>query len=149
MKKIYIIYIFSCLFVLLLTPFIVETVLAADPTRTTSRTRITSGTTSAGTTPTGTATSGSGSIPLPAAPTSLPTISMEVAIQKIFNIIVSVGELAFVIMLLAGGVMYITAGVNEQQAEKARKYMTNAFIGIIILFSAWGLATWVITLFKS
>lgn len=104
-------------------------------------------TTETGVDPSGTTATGSsgGSIPLPSdKPANLPTnISVSGVIQTVFNAIVSVGEVAFIIMLLVGGVMYITSG-GEESATKARKLIINAIIGIVILLSAWAIATWVL-----
>lgn len=88
-------------------------------------------------------------IPMPAStPTNLPTTNIDSVISKIFNIIVTVGEIAFIIMLLVGGVMFITSGGDEAGGTKAKKMILNAVIGIVVLLSAWAIATWVLSQFS-
>ena len=48
-----------------------------------------------------------------------------------------------VIYLVYGGVMYITAGGNPDQATKARTAIINAVIGIVIVLAAYVIVTWV------
>lgn len=92
-----------------------------------------------------------GKIPMPeATPSNVPTDAGVVTrfIGKVFNIIITIGEVAFIIMLLVGGVMYITSGASEGQAEKAKKLIINAGIGVVILLAAWGIASWILLYFK-
>lgn len=44
-----------------------------------------------------------------------------------------------VLFVIIGGFMYITAGGNEEQAEKGRKALTNAIIGIIIVIMSYAI----------
>jgi len=43
-----------------------------------------------------------------------------------------------VVVLIAAGAMYVTAGGDEEKAKKARKLITYALIGIAIVLLAWG-----------
>ncbi len=81
---------------------------------------------------------------LPDKPASLPDVELESVINKAIQIIFAVGQISFVIMLLVGGVMFITSAGNEQQAEKAKKLLLYAILGIVVLFAAWAIATFVI-----
>lgn len=49
--------------------------------------------------------------------------------------------------LLIGGVQWILAGGDKEGTEKARKKITNALIGLAIVFSAYALALLVKTVF--
>lgn len=91
-----------------------------------------------------TTSSSSNGIQLPTKPDNLPQVDITATINKIIQIIFAVGEIAFAILLLIGGVMYITSAGEEDQTNKAKKLMLNAIIGIVILFSAWGIANWII-----
>jgi hypothetical protein len=46
-----------------------------------------------------------------------------------------IGTVVFVFMLLTGGISYITAGGDKGKVEEARQRLTNALIGLLILFS--------------
>lgn len=48
-----------------------------------------------------------------------------------------------VIALVYSGIMFITAGANADQAEKARKNVTWAVIGIVIVILALVIVQWV------
>lgn len=43
----------------------------------------------------------------------------------------------FMVLLIYGGFVWMTARGNEQEAEKAKKIITNSIIGLIIVFSAY------------
>lgn len=81
---------------------------------------------------------------LPKKPDKLPNVKIETVVKTATGLIFSVGEIAFVIVLLIGGVMFITSAGNEQQAEKAKKLLLYAIIGIVILTSAWGIAEFIL-----
>ena len=66
------------------------------------------------------------------------------AISRIFNITITVSEVIFIILLLIGGIMYLTALGNDEQVGKARKLMLEAVIGIVIVLAAWALGTFII-----
>jgi len=70
------------------------------------------------------------------------------AIKLVYNLIITVAQIAFIILFLVGGVMYLTAAGNEEQAKKARELLIQAIIGIIIVFAAWGIGNWIINALK-
>lgn len=55
------------------------------------------------------------------------------------------GALA-VLFVVIGGVLYLTAGGNDEQATKAKKTITNALIGIVIIILSYVLVNVVINL---
>lgn len=55
----------------------------------------------------------------------------------IINILLAVAGLIAVIFLIVGGFRYITAGGNEEASEAAKKTITNAIIGIVIIILAF------------
>jgi amino acid transporter len=87
---------------------------------------------------------GSGGIKLPPKPPGIPDVSVSSLVSTVIRIMFAVGQVAFVIVLLSGGVMFITSSGNEQQVEKAKKAITFAIVGIIVLFSAWGIASFIV-----
>ncbi len=58
-------------------------------------------------------------------------------IKTILNIILTLSGIIAVIFIIIGGFQYMTAGGNEEQAEKGRKALTNAIIGLLIVILAF------------
>jgi heme/copper-type cytochrome/quinol oxidase subunit 2 len=54
-------------------------------------------------------------------------------ILRIINIALAIAGLVAVLFLIIGGFRYITAGGNEESGESARKIITNAIIGIVVI----------------
>lgn len=54
-------------------------------------------------------------------------------VMQIIQILLSIAGLVAVIFLIVGGFRYITAGGNEETAEAAKKTITNAIIGIVVI----------------
>lgn len=81
---------------------------------------------------------------LPEKPAKLPNVSVTGLVNRIIQIIFAVGQIAFVIVFLIGGVMFITSVGNEQQAERSKKLLLYAIIGMVVLFAAWGIAEFII-----
>ena len=58
-------------------------------------------------------------------------------IFRIIQILLVVAGIIAVIFLIIGGFRYITAGGNEESSEAARKTLTNAIIGLVIIILAF------------
>lgn len=65
-------------------------------------------------------------------------------INTIFNIVIAASGAIFVILLLVGGIQYLTAAGNEESVGNARKLLINSIVGLIIVLSAWALGTWIL-----
>lgn len=52
-------------------------------------------------------------------------------------ILLAIAGLVFFTMLLMGGFRYLTAGGDEKATQEARKSLTNAFIGLIIIVASF------------
>jgi len=65
--------------------------------------------------------------------------------KNITNILAGIAQIMLVIMLMYGGVSYITSAGNEEQANKAKGVLTNAIIGIVIVGASWGIITYIIS----
>lgn len=63
------------------------------------------------------------------------------------NFLLIAAALIAFFFLLAGGVQWILAGGDKEGTEKARKKITNALIGLAIVFSAYAIAFLVNALF--
>lgn len=60
---------------------------------------------------------------------------------QIIGIILSFVGVVFLILMIYAGILWMTARGNEQQVSKAKDLLINATIGMIIVFSAYALTT--------
>ncbi len=72
--------------------------------------------------------------------------SIEDTIPRIFNIIVTVAGVAFVVLFLLGGIQYLGGAGNDEVTKKARQLMLDAVIGLAIVVVAWAVGTYVLSL---
>ncbi len=84
-----------------------------------------------------------------AAPSMIQTNFQTVqgAIPAIFNVVIMIAAIAFVILFLIGGILYLSSSGNEEAANKAKKLLIDAVIGIVIVAIAWAAGTWIINQF--
>lgn len=75
-------------------------------------------------------------LPLIANAQTNPEIVLCNLLKNIEKIIAAIGFGLAVILLIVGGIQYMTAGGNPEKADKAKKLMINAIIGIAIVFAA-------------
>jgi hypothetical protein len=77
----------------------------------------------------------------PALPSSLGSNTGVSFFQKLLPALISlalvVGAIIFVFMLLVGAVQWISSGGDKGNVEAARAKITQALVGIIILFAAF------------
>ena len=62
---------------------------------------------------------------------------------KTFDFAIIIGGIALFIMLVAGGIEYLTSGGDKAKIESAQKRITSAVIGVAIIassFAIWKLA---------
>lgn len=62
-------------------------------------------------------------------------------LNNLVNVFIAVGGLIFFFMLLFGGIRFMTAGGDPKNSESARKTITNAIIGLLIVVSAFLVTT--------
>lgn len=65
-------------------------------------------------------------------------------IAQIINIILGFLGIVAVIIILAGGFKWMTAGGNEDKVGESRKMIIQGVIGLVIIFGAWAIASFVI-----
>lgn len=63
--------------------------------------------------------------------------TVAVLVAKVIDVLLYVAGIAAVIYLLYAGILYITSAGDEAKAEKGRKGIVNAVIGIIIITLAF------------
>ncbi len=49
----------------------------------------------------------------------------------------------FLLLTIAGGIMWMTAGGNTEQVGKAKKLITSAVIGLVIVFASYALTSFI------
>jgi len=67
---------------------------------------------------------------------------LEETVIAIIQWILGLLGLVGVIMILYGGFTWMTAGGNEEKIEKAKKIISAAIIGIIIVILSWAIVTY-------
>lgn len=65
-------------------------------------------------------------------------------INKIFNFVIILAGIIFVILFLVGGVQYLTAAGNEEQTGKAKRLLVDAIVGLVIVLAAWAIGNFVL-----
>lgn len=67
-------------------------------------------------------------------------------IKSGFSLVILVSGILFVVLLLLGGVQYLTSLGQEEQLTKARALMLNAVIGLVIVITSFAIGTYVLGL---
>lgn len=49
----------------------------------------------------------------------------------------------FLILTITGGIMWMTAGGNTDQVAKAKKMITSAIVGLIVVFASYALTSFI------
>lgn len=77
-----------------------------------------------------------GVIPIP---DGFPTEPNQI-IASAVTVLIGIAGLIFFIVLLIGGIRYLTAGGDEKATMQARQTLTNAFIGLVIVVASFLIA---------
>jgi hypothetical protein len=75
--------------------------------------------------------------------------ALPMIIGQIINYILALVGVFFLILTIYGGFLWMTAGGNEDQIKKAKKYLTNAIIGLIIVLAAYSITFFVVDTISS
>ena len=70
-----------------------------------------------------------------------PDITIERLITFAVTALIVVAGIIFLIMLLIGGLRWILSGGDKASTESARGQVTSALIGLVIVLSAYAIAT--------
>lgn len=65
-------------------------------------------------------------------------------VGKIIGIVLTLLGIILLVLIIAGGVMWMTAGGGENQIKTAKAMLKNAFIGLIIVILAYAISQFVI-----
>ena len=66
-------------------------------------------------------------------------------VALIIKAVLSVLALVFLVLIIYAGIKWMTAGGNTDSIESAKKIITSALIGIIIVFLAYAITAFVFT----
>ena len=69
--------------------------------------------------------------------------NLPLTIAKIIHAGLTVLGIVFLALMVYGGFLYMTSGGNEQVAEKAKKTMTAAVIGLAIILASYSITLFV------
>lgn len=75
----------------------------------------------------------------------LGTADLESTVIKIVQWVLGFLGLVAVIMILIGGFQWMTAGGNEEKVAGAKKIISAAVIGLIVILLAWAIVIFVVT----
>jgi hypothetical protein len=62
---------------------------------------------------------------------------------NIIGAVLSFLGVIFLLLTIGGGIMWMTAGGNTEQVGKAKKLITSAVIGLVIVFAAYALTSFI------
>jgi amino acid transporter len=65
-------------------------------------------------------------------------------VGQVIVTVINVTGIIFVILVLYGGVMYMTASGDEERVKKSKRLLTSAIIGLIITLAAYSIASFVV-----
>ena len=74
---------------------------------------------------------------------TLGTADLKETVLNILNLVLGLLALIAVIMVIIGGFTWLTAGGNEEKVDKAKKIISAAVIGLIIVLLAWAVVIFV------
>lgn len=64
-------------------------------------------------------------------------------IANFVNVLISISGIIFLLIVVYGGFLYMTAGGDEAKIKKAKSMLTSGVIGLIIITAAFGISLFV------
>ena len=77
-------------------------------------------------------------------PLGLPSTDIRTIIANIIRIALGLLGIVVLVLMIYAGFLWMTAGGNEEQIEKAKKILKNAVIGLAIILMAYAIVAFVI-----
>ncbi len=74
-------------------------------------------------------------------------ITLVSILQGAIRLVLILAAIVFFFVLVIGGIQWITSGGDKAGTETARKRITNALIGLAIVFAAWAIIALIQALF--
>ncbi len=78
---------------------------------------------------------------------SLPNLTASGIISGAISLIMLVVALVFFFMLIWGGLKWVMSEGDQKKVEEARNQITNALVGLAIVFAAWAIMKLIETVF--
>ncbi len=78
--------------------------------------------------------------------TDLPNDDIRVIVVRIINVLLGVLGTIFLLLMIYAGWLWMTAGGEAQKVEKAKKIITNAIIGLVIVFMSFAFTKFVFSI---
>ena len=75
---------------------------------------------------------------------ALPDTDPRILAARIINIFLGLLSIIFLVIILYAGFLWMTAGGNSDQITKAKAWLRNGIIGLIIILFSWAIASFVI-----
>lgn len=75
--------------------------------------------------------------------------SLTMVIADVLQLALSILGILFVIFMIYGGYIWMTAAGNESKADKAKDIITQSILGLVIVVGAYAIAYFVIYAFNS
>jgi hypothetical protein len=72
---------------------------------------------------------------------------LETGAGTIIAAILSFVGVIFMVLLVYGGILWMTAGGNDNQVERARKIITESIIGLIVVMLAYAISVFLLSVF--
>lgn len=76
---------------------------------------------------------------------NLPATDPRVIAANIINVALGLLAIIMVILIVFAGFLWMTAGGDDAKVAKAKAYIRNAIIGLVIILSSWALARFILT----
>ena len=75
----------------------------------------------------------------------MPTADYDIRLMvaRIIRIVLELLGIIFLVLIIYAGFKWMTAGGDEEKVTSAKKLLTNSVIGLIIIFAAFAIATFV------
>ena len=74
----------------------------------------------------------------------LGTKDVRVTIASIINVFMGLLGIVAVVIILAGGFIWMTAGGDSEKTKKAKGFIISGIIGLIIILSSYAIATFLV-----
>ena len=75
----------------------------------------------------------------------LPKGELTATIGNVISVLFSLVGIIFFVLLIYGGILWMTAMGNEETVKRAKNLITSAILGLIIIFAAYAIAQFVIS----
>lgn len=79
--------------------------------------------------------------------TNLENLTVSGMVSGAISLVLIIVSLIFFFILVIGGLKWITSGGDEKKVAAARAQITNALIGLVIVFAAWAIMKLIGSLF--